>query len=85
MIEHSPLILTIAVISAFFVGLSKGGLPSIGTLAVPFLALVISPVTAAALLLPIYVASDMIGLAIYRRSFSGRNIAILIHRRYWAY
>jgi len=78
MIEYSPLILTIAAISAFFVGLSKGGLPSIGTLAVPFLALVISPVTAAALLLPIYVASDMIGLALYRRSFSGRNLAILI-------
>jgi len=78
MIEHSPLILTTAVISAFFVGLSKGGLPSIGTLAVPLLALVISPVTAAALLLPIYVASDMIGLAIYRRSFSERNLAILI-------
>ncbi len=42
------------------------------------LALVISPVTAAALLLPIFVASDMVGLYLYRRQFSARNLAILI-------
>lgn len=78
MIEHTPLLVAIAVAAAFFVGLSKGGLPSVGTLAVPLLALVIAPVTAAALLLPIYVASDMVGLYLYRRSYSGRNLAILI-------
>ena len=78
MLETTPLVVAIAVVSAFFVGLSKGGLPSIGTLAVPLLALVISPVAAAALLLPIYVASDMVGLYLYRRSYSGRNLAILI-------
>lgn len=77
MIEHTPLILAIAVVSAFVVGLSKGGLPSVGTLAVPLLALVISPVTAAALLLPIFVASDMVGLYLYRRDYSARNLAIL--------
>ncbi|UJW77295.1 sulfite exporter TauE/SafE family protein [Rhizobium sp. SL42] len=78
MIEHTTLIVAIALVCAFFVGLSKGGLPSVGTLAVPLLALVISPVTAAALLLPIYIASDMVGLYLYRRSFSARNLAILV-------
>jgi uncharacterized protein len=78
MIEHTPLVVAIAVVSAFTVGLSKGGLPSVGTLAVPLLAIVISPMTAAALLLPIYVASDMVGLYLYRRSYSGPNLAILI-------
>ncbi|CAH0342461.1 sulfite exporter TauE/SafE family protein [Rhizobium sp. CECT 9324] len=78
MIEHTSLIVTIALVCAFLVGLSKGGLPSVGTLAVPLLALVISPVTAAALLLPIYIASDMVGLYLYRRSYSGRNLAILV-------
>lgn len=77
MIEHNPYVIAIAALSAFIVGLSKGGLPSVGTLAVPLLALVISPVTAAALLLPIYVASDMVGLYLYRHSYSGRNLAIL--------
>lgn len=77
MIEHTPLFLTVAVIAAFLVGMSKGGLPSVGTLAVPLMALIISPVTAAALLLPIYVISDMFGLYLYRHHFSARNLAIL--------
>ena len=77
MIEHTPLYLAIAVTAAFLVGMSKGGLPSVGTLAVPLMALVISPVTAAALLLPIYVISDMFGLYLYRHHYSARNLAIL--------
>lgn len=49
-----------------------------GSLATPILALVISPVKAAALLLPIFVVSDMFGLLAYRRQFDSRNLAILI-------
>jgi uncharacterized membrane protein YfcA len=66
-----------AAVAAIFIGLSKGGVPMIGMLGVPVLALVISPLTAAALLLPIYVVTDMFGLWAYRRMFSGRNLAIL--------
>ena len=73
-----PIFLVVALMSAFFIGLSKGGLPVIAMLAVPMMALFISPVTAAAMLLPIYVASDMFGLWIYRGSFSRRNLAILV-------
>jgi uncharacterized membrane protein YfcA len=68
----------LAIASSFLVGLSKGGLPMVGVLGVPVLALVISPVAAAALLLPIYIASDMFGLWAYRHQFSRRNLAILI-------
>ena len=50
MIEHTPLIITLSMIAAFLVGLSKGGLPSVGAAAVPLLAIVMSPVLAAALL-----------------------------------
>jgi len=67
-----------AVIAALLVGLSKGGLNMIGSLAVPVLALAISPVTAAALLLPILVVSDLFGLWAYRRDFDARNLIILI-------
>lgn len=77
MIEHTPLIVAAAAVAAFLVGLSKGGLPSVGAAAVPLLATVMSPVTAAALLLPIFVASDMFGLYLYRRDVSMRNLAIL--------
>jgi len=65
-------------IAAFFVGMSKGGVPMIGGLAVPTMALFMSPITAAGLLLPVYVVSDMFGVWAYRREFSGRNLAILI-------
>jgi hypothetical protein len=65
-------------LAAFIVGMSKGGLPMVGMLAVPLLALSISPVVAAALLLPIYVVSDMFGLWMYRRAFDMRNLYILV-------
>ena len=68
----------LAGIATLFVGSSKGGLPLIGMLAVPLMALRISPVVAAGLLLPIYIISDMYGLWIYRKSFDARNIAILV-------
>lgn len=68
----------IAALAAGFVGLSKGGLPAVGMLGVPVLALVMSPVRAAAVLLPIYVLSDAFGLWAYRRHFDRRNLEILL-------
>lgn len=60
---------TLAVIAAFCVGLSKGGAPAFGSLAVPILSLVISPVTAVGLLLPVFIFSDIFGLWAYRKYF----------------
>ncbi|MCX7239801.1 MAG: sulfite exporter TauE/SafE family protein [Burkholderiales bacterium] len=68
----------LAAMGALFVGLSKGGVPAIGMVAVPLLSLVMPPVKAAALLLPIYVVSDMVGVWLYRRSYSAPNLKILI-------
>lgn len=68
----------LAALAAFLVGLSKGGLPAIGMLAVPLLSLVMSPVKAAVLLLPIFVVSDMAGVWLYRRDFSAPNLRILV-------
>ncbi|MGI9401755.1 MAG: sulfite exporter TauE/SafE family protein [Rhizobiaceae bacterium] len=70
--------LPLAMIGAFCVGLSKGGLPAVGMLAVPILAFRIDPLTAAALLLPIYIVSDLFGVWLYRRHFDARNLKILI-------
>jgi len=50
----------------------------VGVLGVPLLALVMPPVAAAALLLPVYIVSDMVGLWAYRKEYSPRNLAILI-------
>lgn len=65
-------------LAAFLVGVSKGGLGLMGTLAVPILALVISPLQAAAVLLPVYVVSDLGALWVYRREYSRENLLILI-------
>ena len=51
----------VALISSILVGLSKGGLPVVAMLSVPLLALVMPPVAAAGLLLPVYIVSDMFG------------------------
>jgi uncharacterized membrane protein YfcA len=68
----------VAGIAALLVGLSKGGLSMAGALGTPVLATVMSPVKAAALLLPIFVVSDWFGLYAYRREFDRRNLVILI-------
>jgi uncharacterized membrane protein YfcA len=66
-----------AALGSFLVGLSKGGLPSTGMLAVPILSLVISPIHATTLLLPLYIISDAVGVWLYRKNFSVWNVKIL--------
>ena len=68
----------LASLAALLVGLSKGGLPTIGMLAVPVMSLVMSPVKAAVMLLPIYVISDMVSVWLYRKHFSMPNLKILV-------
>ena len=63
---------TVAVLAAVIVGMGKGGLPLVGMLGVPILSQAVHPVTAAGLLLPVYVASDMFGLYAYRGEFDKR-------------
>jgi uncharacterized membrane protein YfcA len=72
-----PTFIIIAAVAALMVGLSKGGLSLLGAVAVPMMALVMSPVKAAALLLPIFVVSDWVGLWSYRKEFDRRNLVIL--------
>ena len=78
MLHLTPLFLAAAIPAAIFVGLSKGGLPVVGMLSVSLLTLLISPVEAAALLLPIYVVSDVFGLYVYRRDYDPQNLKLLI-------
>lgn len=74
---EGPLFWTLATLAAVLVGLSKGGLPSVGMLAVPILSLIMNPIVAAGMLLPVFVASDVIGLIAYRKEFDARVLWIL--------
>ncbi len=75
---HDPWFWAAAIPAVILVGLSKGGLGSVGALAVPILSLAISPVTAAGLTLPIFVLSDVVAVISYRRSFDWPVLRIML-------
>ena len=77
-LSHSPFLVALLALAAIFIGLSKGGMPGVGMLSVPVLSLVISPVNAAVLLLPIYILSDTVAVWLYRREFSASNLKVLM-------
>ncbi len=74
----SPDFYLFAIPAVILFGLSKGGLSGLGALATPILALTISPVKAAAILLPILIAQDWVGVWSFRHEFDRRNLMILI-------
>jgi len=78
MIED-PWFYAAAIPAVLIVGISKGGFAAgFGILGVPLMALVISPLQAAAILLPILLVMDVVGLWAYRRRFDLSNLKILI-------
>jgi len=66
-----------AVAAVFLFGLSKGGFSGVSTLGMPLMSLVASPVRAAAIVLPILIVQDWVGVWAFRRDFSARNLIIL--------
>ena len=76
--EHGFLFWVLATLAAIFVGLGKGGLPVIAGLAVPSLSLVMSPIAAAGLLLPVYIVSDIFALSAYRRDYDKQVLIIAL-------
>lgn len=74
-----PWFYAFAIPAVVITGLSKGGfLGGIGGIAVPIMSLVISPVQAAAIMLPILIAMDWTGVWAYRHDWSGPNLKILL-------
>ena len=64
--------------AVILMGLSKGGFSGLGLLSLPLMALVVSPVTAAAIMLPLLISQDVVTVWSYRRDFDGRNLATLL-------
>ena len=75
---QDPLFYIVAVPAVILLGLAKGGFAGIGMLSLPMMALVASPVRAAAILLPILVVQDAVSVWAYRGQWDRRNLAILI-------
>ncbi len=69
----------VAVPAVILAGLSKGGFGgSMAMLAVPLIALVISPIQAAGIMLPILVLMDVVGLIAYRGHYDRKSLWILV-------
>jgi uncharacterized protein len=73
-----PLFYAAAVPAVILLGLAKGGFSGLGMLSMPLIALVVSPVQAAAIVLPILMVQDLVSIWAYRRSWDRRNVLILV-------
>jgi uncharacterized membrane protein YfcA len=79
MIITDPVFYAIAVPVVLLSGISKTGIPGLfGGMAVPLLALVIPPLQAAALMLPILCFIDLFGLRAFWGIYDRRNMPILL-------
>lgn len=67
-----------AIPAVILLGLSKGGFSGLNGLAMPILSLVISPVKAAAILLPILIVQDWVSVWAFRHDWEKRNLLILL-------
>ena len=73
-----PLFYALAVPAVVALGLSKGGFAGMGQMATPLLALVMPPLEAAAIMLPIMIVQDAAAVWVYRKEWDGRVIAIML-------
>ena len=73
-----PLFYLFAVPAVIMLGLSKGGFSGIGMVATPLLALLLPPLEAAAILLPIILLQDVMSCWIYRRAWDPWNLKVML-------
>jgi len=73
-----PLFYAAAVPAVTLLGLAKGGFSGLGLLSLPLMALVVSPVQAAAITLPILMVQDVVSVWAYRHTWDLRNLQILV-------
>ena len=73
-----PLFYLFAVPAVIMLGLSKGGFSGIGMVATPLLALLLPPLEAAAILLPIILLQDAMSCWVYRRAWDPWNLKVML-------
>lgn len=73
-----PLFYALAIPAVVALGLSKGGFAGVGQMATPLVALVMPPLEAAAIMLPLMLVQDATALWVYRKDWNGRILAAII-------
>lgn len=75
---HDPIFWAVAVVSVLITGVSKGGFGGLALLAVPLMALVISPIQAAGIMLPILIVMDWVGIWAYRKYWDRSALMLIL-------
>ena len=79
MLIFDPIFYLVSIPAVLLYGVAKGGFAGpLAILGVPLMSLVISPLQAAAILLPILCIQDLISIFSYRKTYSRENLLILL-------
>ncbi|PHY13379.1 hypothetical protein CSW58_06190 [Caulobacter sp. B11] len=73
-----PFFYAVAIPAVILLGLAKGGFAGIGVVATPLMALAISPVLAAAILLPILIVQDVVSVWAFRRTWDKGLLKLML-------
>jgi uncharacterized protein len=73
-IPSDPVFWVVAALAVIVVGLGKGGFAGLGSAAMPLMVLVIDPISAAAILLPLFIVQDAVGVWAFRKDYDLRTL-----------
>jgi uncharacterized protein len=68
----------VAFVAVALVGLAKGGFSGMGAAAMPLLVLVMDPIKAAAMLLPVLLLQDLVGVWSFRKTFDRQILLYMV-------
>lgn len=77
-LPHEPLFYIVAALAVILVGIAKGGFAGLGAASMPILVLVMDPIPAAAMLLPILIVQDVVGVWAFRHSFDMPTLKLMV-------
>lgn len=75
---HQPAFWVLGFLAIFIIGLAKGGFVGLGILGTPILALVVPPVQAAAIILPLLLVQDAVGVWAFRKSWDPHVLKVML-------
>jgi uncharacterized protein len=73
-----PIFYALAIPAVALMGLAKGGFAGVGAVSMPLLAMAISPVKAAAILLPILIVQDAVSVWAFRRNWNRDVLVVML-------
>lgn len=73
-----PLFYALAIPAVILLGLAKGGFSGIGVIAVPLMALAVSPVLAASITLPILIVQDVVSVWAFRKTWDKAVLTLML-------